>query len=71
MRVIENATVVGRSLGENNVYVVKNENTGKKVRVIDLKGFGLEMGTEGRVEYLRGSVNHLISYEPAMVEEFA
>lgn len=71
MRVIENATVIGRSFGENNVVVVLNENTGKKVNMLDLKGFDLELGTEGRIEYLRGSVNHLIQFEPAMVEEFA
>lgn len=71
MRVIENATVIGRSYGENNVVIVLNENTGKKVSMVDLKGFDLEMGSEGRVEYLKGSVNHILQFEPAMVEEFA
>lgn len=71
MRVIENATVVGRSNGENNVIVVRNENTGKKVSLINLKGFDLELGAEGSVKYLKGSVNHIISFEPALVEELA
>lgn len=71
MHVIENATVICRSLGENNVYVVENENTGKKVKIVDLKGFDLEIGTEGRIEYLKGETNHIISYEPALVEELA
>lgn len=71
MRVIENATVVSRSFGEKNVYVVVNENTGKKVRLNDLKGFELELGAEGSIEYLKGDVNHIISFAPALVEEFA
>lgn len=71
MRVIENATVIGRSNGEHNVIVVMNESTGKKVKLVDLKGFDLELGTEGRMEYLKGDVNHLIQFEPALVEEFA
>jgi hypothetical protein len=71
MRVIENATVIGRSYGENNVVVVLNETTGKKVKLVDLKGFGLELGAEGRIEFLKGSVNHLIQFETAMVEELA
>lgn len=71
MRVIENATVIGRSYGENKVVVVRNENTGKKISLVDLKGFDLELGAEGSVKYLKGSVNHIVSFEPAMVEELA
>ncbi|HEX3008433.1 MAG TPA: hypothetical protein VHO90_12555 [Bacteroidales bacterium] len=71
MRVIENATVIGRSNGESNVIVVLNETTGKKVSMIDLKGFNLELGAEGRLEYLKGSANHLIQFQPALVEELA
>jgi hypothetical protein len=71
MRVIENATVIGRSNGENNVIVVMNEITGKKVKLVDLKGFDLELGAEGRMEYLKGDVNHIIQFEPVLVEEFA
>ncbi|NJK97334.1 MAG: hypothetical protein HC830_00505 [Bacteroidetes bacterium] len=71
MRVIENATVIGRSNGDSNVIVVLNEITGKKVKMVDLKGFDLELGSEGRIEYLKGSVNHIIQFESALVEEFA
>ena len=71
MRVIENATVIGRSYGENNVILVLNENTGKKVKMVDLKGFELELGIEGKIQYLKGSVNHIIQFEPAIVEELA
>ncbi len=71
MRVIENATVIGRSNGENNVIVVLNENTGRKVKMINLKGFDLELGAEGRIQYLKGSVNHIIQFETEMAEEFA
>lgn len=71
MRVIENATVIGRSNGENSVITVMNEITGKMVKMVDLKGFDLELGAEGSVQYLKGSVNHIIEFEPVMVEEFA
>jgi hypothetical protein len=71
MRVIGNATVIGRSNGDNNVVVVLNEETGKKVTMVDLKGMDLELGTEGRILYLSGSVNHLIQFESTMVEELA
>lgn len=71
MRVIENATVIGRSYGENNVILVLNENTGKKVKLVDLKGFELQLGIEGRIQYLKGAVNHIIQFEPALVEELA
>lgn len=72
MRVIENATVIGRSYGENNVVTVLNETTGKKTRLVDLKGFNLELGAEGSIQYLKGSsVNHIIQFEPSLEEELA
>lgn len=71
MRVIENATVIGRSYGDKNVIVVLNETTGSKVKMVDLKGFDLELGAEGKLQYLTGSVNHIIQFESTMIEELA
>lgn len=71
MRVIENATVIGRSFGEKKVIVVLNETTGEEISMVDLKGFDLELGAEGRISYLAGSVNHILQYESAIVEDLA
>lgn len=71
MLVTENVTVIGRSFGEKNVIIVLNENTGREISIVDLKGFNLELGAEGTIQYLPGSVNHLIQFESNMVEELA
>jgi hypothetical protein len=68
MLVIENAHVVCRSLGEKNVVVVENTNTGENVTLHNSKGIELELGMEGRLIYNEGT---LVSFEPAMVEELA
>jgi hypothetical protein len=71
MRVIENATIIGRSFGDRNVIIVLNEATGEEISMVDLKGFDLELGSEGKISYLAGSVNHILQYESAIVEDLA
>jgi len=69
MQVIENAVVVGRSIGEKNVVIIENETIGFKMSFENPKGIEVELGTEGRVIYKEGAANQLISFEPVMVEE--
>jgi len=69
MQVIENAIVVGRSVGEKNVVVIENENLGFKMSFENPKGIEVELGTEGRVIYKEGASNQLVSFEPIMIEE--
>jgi hypothetical protein len=70
MQVIENATIVCRSMGEKNIVVLENENTGVSYTLENVKGIELELGFEGRVIYNETS-NQLISFEPVMQEELA
>ena len=68
MKVIENALVVGRSIGDNNVYVIQNENTGTTITLHSSNDMGLELGMEGAVIY---NGQQIVSFEPALVEELA
>jgi hypothetical protein len=70
MQVFKNATIVGRSQGDNNVIVVMNEETGNTVTLRNPNGLDLEIGAEGTVEFDTMSAQ-LISFEPVMVEEMA
>ena len=69
MQVIENASIVCRSIGENNVIIVENENTGKKISLQNPKGLELELGMEGRLIFNEEPVLHLVSFELVMEEE--
>jgi hypothetical protein len=69
MQVIENASIVCRSIGENNVIIVENENTGKRISLQNPKGLELELGMEGRVLFNDQPVLHLVSFELVMEEE--
>ncbi len=69
MQVIENASVICRSMGEKNIYIVQNENTGEKITLQNVKGIELELGMEGKLIYNENSSNQLISFEPVTVEE--
>lgn len=66
MQFVENVTVVGRSLGEKNVVVVMNENTGKTISLINPKGIEVEPGMEGNITFLN---EQLESFVPVMAEE--
>lgn len=68
MQVIENASVVCRSLGEKNVVIVENENLGVRVSLENTKGIEIELGLEGRVIY-NEATRQMVSFEPAMAEE--
>jgi hypothetical protein len=68
MLVIENATIVCRSFGENNVIIVENENTGISLTLQNAKGIEVELGSEGKLIYKEGPVCQLVSFEPMMVE---
>jgi hypothetical protein len=69
MQVIENATVICRSMGEKNICIVQNENTGVEIALQNGKGIELELGMEGRFIYNELSSNQLVSFEPVMAEE--
>ncbi len=69
MQVIENAFVVCRSLGENNVVVVEDGNTGIEISLQNQKQIDVELGMEGRMIYKEGTVNQLVSFDPIMIEE--
>jgi hypothetical protein len=69
MQVIENASIVCRSMGENNVIIVENENTGKRISLQNPKGLELELGMEGRLVFKEEPVLHLVSFELVMEEE--
>jgi hypothetical protein len=69
MNVIENVTIVGRTIGENDLYVLMNENTGKTFSLLNVRGLDLELGLEGTVMIEEMPVKHIVSFEPALVEE--
>ena len=69
MQVIENASVICRSIGEKNIYIVHNENTGEELTLQNVKGIELELGMEGKFIYNEQASNQLISFEPVMAEE--
>ena len=68
MQVIENASVVCRSLGEKNLVIVENENLGVRISLENTKGIEVELGMEGRVIYNRATYQ-MVSFEPVMAEE--
>ena len=69
MQVIENARIVCRSIGENNVIIVENENTGQTISLQNPKGLVLDLGLEGRIIFKDEPVMQLLSFEPVMEEE--
>jgi len=69
MLVIENAHVICRSFGENNVIIVENVNTGENLTLQNPKEIDMELGMEGRLIYKEAPVCQLVSFEPIMVEE--
>jgi hypothetical protein len=69
MQVIENVSVLCRSLGENNVVVVRDENTGNELTLINTNGIEVELGVEGRITFKNEAVKQLVSFEPILVEE--
>jgi hypothetical protein len=71
MQLVENVTVVGRSLGEHNVVVVLDENTGKEISLFNLKGIELELGMEGKILVAENPIKSLESFEPVLAEEIA
>ena len=69
MQVIENASVVCHSIGENNVIIVENELNGKQIVLHNPKGLELELGLEGKVLFVEEPIMELVSFEPVMAEE--
>jgi hypothetical protein len=69
MQVIENASIVCRSIGENNVIIVENENTGRKIFLQNPKGLNFELGMEGRLVFKEEPLLHVVSFERVMEEE--
>jgi hypothetical protein len=70
MQFVENVTVVGRSMGENNVVIVRDENSGEEFSLINPKGMEIELGMEGNITVItEGSKKMLESFEPVMEEE--
>jgi hypothetical protein len=68
MQIEVKAIVVGRSIGENDVYILENINTGKQVSLVS-NGTEIELGTEGEFMYSQGQVNKMINFEPVTILE--
>jgi hypothetical protein len=66
MHVIESAVVVGRSIGENDVYIINNMITGSNSTIHNPNGIALELGQEGTLTYKKDVVNNFISFEPSL-----
>ena len=66
MHVIESAVVVGRSIGENDVYIINNPLTGGNSTIHNPNGVALELGQEGTLTYKKEAVNHFVSFEPSL-----
>lgn len=69
MQVIENASIVGHSFGENNVIVFENAVSGETYSLKNPNGFDFEMGIEGKLIFVEEPVMQLVSFEPVMAEE--
>lgn len=70
MMLIENAVVVGRSFGDNLVYTILDEMTGKEVSMVaNTQSEVLELGSEGMVTYETAGVVRMMSFETVMQEE--
>jgi hypothetical protein len=70
MQTIENATIIGRSRGENDLVIFFNEMNGQTITLQNPNGLNLEIGQEGTLEF-DGLSAQLFSFEPVMVEELA
>jgi hypothetical protein len=70
MQTIENATIIGRSRGENDLAIFFNEMNGQTITLQNPNGLNLEIGQEGTVEF-DGLSAQLFSFEPVMIEELA
>ena len=71
MKVIENASIVARCIGDQDMYIVMDELTGKTIRMQNPKGFELELGLEGAVSYKEEPFTHMVNFEMVMEEELA
>jgi hypothetical protein len=71
MRVIENVSIVGRVMGENDVCIVMNEVTGETMRLLNPKGLDLELGLEGVVYYKDQPDAQLVNFETIAEEVLA
>lgn len=69
MQVVGNAIVVCRTIGDNDVYIFENANTGETISMVNARGIDIELGMEGEVVYLDGEVNQLESFVAVMEEE--
>ena len=70
MNVIGNAVVVGRSFGDNVVYTVIDEMTGKTISMLaNNNNEIIELGAEGMVSYSAADVVKMMSFETVMQEE--
>jgi hypothetical protein len=70
MQTIKNATIIGRTRGDNNLVILSNQENGETLRLINVNNLEIETGFEGIVEFDVLS-NQLISFEMVMAEEIA
>jgi hypothetical protein len=68
MQIVVKAIVVGRSMGDNNVYTIENAGTGEQLSLVS-NGIELELGAEGEFIYSLGEVNKIINFEPVAILE--
>jgi len=71
MHLIENASIIGRTIGEQDLYLVQDETTGRIITLVNANNLELVTGAEGLVSYETGTENVLIGFEPATEEVFA
>ena len=71
MKVIENASIVARCIGDIDMYIVMDELTGKTIRMQNPKSFELELGLEGAVSYQEEPFAQMVNFEMVMEEELA
>ena len=69
MKVIENASIVARCIGDCDMYIVMDELTGKTIRMQNPKSFELELGLEGAVSYKEEPFTQMVNFEMVMEEE--
>ena len=71
MHLIENASIIGRTIGEQDLYLVQDEITGRIITLVNANNMELETGAEGIISWEEGDKNVLAGFEPATEEVFA
>ncbi|MDP4227578.1 MAG: hypothetical protein Q8907_15450 [Bacteroidota bacterium] len=63
MEVVDNAEVIGRTIGEKDVYLIHDLATGAICSYVNSDGLDIELGMEGKLTYKNVSENEIVSFE--------